>query len=211
VDLGSPLARSARVAAGAITAGLAMQSKFNSLDKSCGDTSGKSSGCSQSEIDSVSWRGTTANILWGLAAAGAVDHRRAVLFRRKTRERRAHGGGHDRIYRDGEVLVLNALSFPTVRLGIPGFCLIAALTAACSFDARRLRASALHAEDGPWNLSPRLIWAPLAATTTRLLHLMRQTPRAKEMTPPKPVEWRRRGAGGAGGATHLPRRRTETS
>jgi hypothetical protein len=43
---------------------------------------------------------------------------------------------------------LNALSFPTVRLGIPGFCLIAALTAACSFDARRLRASALHAEDG---------------------------------------------------------------
>ncbi len=43
---------------------------------------------------------------------------------------------------------MNALSFPTVRLGIPGFCLIAALTAACSFDARRLRASALHAEDG---------------------------------------------------------------
>jgi hypothetical protein len=43
---------------------------------------------------------------------------------------------------------LNALSFPTVSVGIPGFCLIAALTAACSFDARRLRASALHAEDG---------------------------------------------------------------
>ncbi len=43
---------------------------------------------------------------------------------------------------------MKALSFPTVRLGIPGFCLIAALTAACSFDARRLRASALHAEDG---------------------------------------------------------------
>lgn len=43
---------------------------------------------------------------------------------------------------------MGALSFPTLRLGIPGFCLIAALTAACSFDARRLRASALHAEDG---------------------------------------------------------------
>jgi hypothetical protein len=68
----------ALLAAGAITAGLAMQSKFNSLDKSCGDTSGKSSGCSQSEIDSVSWRGTTANILWGLAAAGAVTT--GVLF-----------------------------------------------------------------------------------------------------------------------------------
>jgi len=66
------------VAAGAITAGLAMQSKFTVLDQVCGDTSGKSSGCSQSEIDSVSWRGTTANILWGLAAAGAVTT--GVLF-----------------------------------------------------------------------------------------------------------------------------------
>jgi hypothetical protein len=66
------------LAAGAITAGVAMQSRFDSLDKSCGISSGKSSGCSQSEIDSVSWRGTTANVLWGLAAAGAVTT--GVLF-----------------------------------------------------------------------------------------------------------------------------------
>jgi hypothetical protein len=68
----------ALLAAGAITAGVAMQSRFDSLDKSCGDTSGKNSGCSQSEIDSVSSRQITANILWGLAAAGAVTT--GVLF-----------------------------------------------------------------------------------------------------------------------------------
>jgi hypothetical protein len=55
-----------------------MQSRFNSLDKSCGSSSGKISGCSQGEIDSVSWRGTTANVLWGLTAAGAVTT--GVLF-----------------------------------------------------------------------------------------------------------------------------------
>ena len=66
------------LAAGAITAGVAMQSRFNSLDKSCGSSSGNTSGCSQSQIDSVSWRGTTANVLWGLAAAGAVTS--GVLF-----------------------------------------------------------------------------------------------------------------------------------
>jgi len=66
------------LAAGAITAGVAMQSRFDSLEKSCGISSGKSSGCSRSEIDSVSWRGTTANVLWGLAAAGAVTT--GVLF-----------------------------------------------------------------------------------------------------------------------------------
>ena len=68
----------ALLAAGAITAGLAMQSRFDSLDKSCGDTSGKTSGCSQSGIDSVSSRQITANVLWGLAAAGAVTT--GVLF-----------------------------------------------------------------------------------------------------------------------------------
>ena len=68
----------ALLAAAAITAGVAMQSEFYSLDKSCGDTSGKSSGCSQGEIDSVSSRQITANILWGLAAAGAVTT--GVLF-----------------------------------------------------------------------------------------------------------------------------------
>jgi hypothetical protein len=68
----------ALLAAGAITAGLAMQSRFDSLDKSCGDSSGKISGCSQSEIDSVSSRQITSNVLWGLAAAGAVTT--GVLF-----------------------------------------------------------------------------------------------------------------------------------
>jgi hypothetical protein len=38
---------------------------------------------------------------------------------------------------------LNTLSFSAVRLGIPGLCVIA-LTAACSFDASRLR----HSHDG---------------------------------------------------------------
>ncbi|MGB8299255.1 MAG: PEGA domain-containing protein [Polyangia bacterium] len=66
------------LAVGAVAAGVAMQSRFDSLEKSCGSLSGKTSGCSQSEIDSVSWRGTTANVLWGLAAAGAVTT--GVLF-----------------------------------------------------------------------------------------------------------------------------------
>ena len=68
----------ALLAVGAVAAGVAMQSRFDSLEKSCGSASGKTSGCSQSEIDSVSWRGTTANVLWGLAAAGAVTT--GVLF-----------------------------------------------------------------------------------------------------------------------------------
>ena len=68
----------ALLAVGAITAGVAMQSRFDSLDKSCGSSSGKTSGCSQSDIDSVSWRGTTANILWGLSGAAAVTT--GVLF-----------------------------------------------------------------------------------------------------------------------------------
>jgi len=68
----------ALLAVGAVAAGVAMQSRFDSLEKSCGSSSGKTSGCSQSEIDSVSWRGTTANVLWGLAAAGAVTT--GVLF-----------------------------------------------------------------------------------------------------------------------------------
>jgi hypothetical protein len=66
------------LAAGAITAGMLMQSKFDSLNGSCGSASGKTTGCSQSEIDSVSSRQTMANVFWGLTAAAAVTT--GVLF-----------------------------------------------------------------------------------------------------------------------------------
>jgi hypothetical protein len=60
------------LAVGAITVGLAMQSKFNSLNSSCGRASPTQPQCSQSDVDSVSSRQTVANVFWGLAAAGAV-------------------------------------------------------------------------------------------------------------------------------------------
>jgi hypothetical protein len=66
------------LAAGAITAGVLMQSKFDSLNGSCGSASGKTTGCSQGEIDSVSSRQTMANVFWGLTAAAAVTT--GVLF-----------------------------------------------------------------------------------------------------------------------------------
>jgi cell division septum initiation protein DivIVA len=66
------------LAVGAITAGLSMQSKFNSLNSSCGRASPTQSQCSQSDVDSVSSRQTVANVFWGLAAAGAVTT--GVLF-----------------------------------------------------------------------------------------------------------------------------------
>jgi hypothetical protein len=60
------------LAAVAITAGLSMDSKFNSLNSSCGRASPTQPQCSQSDVDSVSSRQTVANVFWGLAAAGAV-------------------------------------------------------------------------------------------------------------------------------------------
>jgi hypothetical protein len=60
------------LAAGAITAGLAMQSKFNSLNSSCGRASPTQLQCSQSDVDSVSSLKTTANVLWVLTAAAGV-------------------------------------------------------------------------------------------------------------------------------------------
>ncbi len=63
---------------GAITAGLSMQSKFNSLNSSCGRASPAQPQCSQSDVDSVSSRQTVANVFWGLAAAGVVTT--GVLF-----------------------------------------------------------------------------------------------------------------------------------
>jgi len=61
-----------------ITAGTLMDSKFDSLRSSCGAGNPARPGCSQSDIDSVSSRQTTANVFWGLAAAAAVTT--GVLF-----------------------------------------------------------------------------------------------------------------------------------
>ncbi|MGB8298124.1 MAG: PEGA domain-containing protein [Polyangia bacterium] len=66
------------LAAGAITAGALMQSKFDSLRSSCGAGNPARPGCSQSDIDSVSSRRTMANVFWGLTAAGVVTT--GVLF-----------------------------------------------------------------------------------------------------------------------------------
>jgi hypothetical protein len=66
------------LAAGAVTAGVLMQSKFDSLRSSCGAGNLSRPGCSQSDIDSVSSRQTMANVFWGLTAAAAVTT--GVLF-----------------------------------------------------------------------------------------------------------------------------------
>ena len=57
---------------GAIIAGTMMQSKFEDLRNSCGRLSTNRTGCSQSDIDSVTLRKNTANVFWGLTAAAAV-------------------------------------------------------------------------------------------------------------------------------------------
>ncbi len=66
------------LAVGAIAVGLSMQSKFNSLNSSCGRASPTQPQCSQSDVDSVSSLKTKANVLWGLTAAAAVTT--GVLF-----------------------------------------------------------------------------------------------------------------------------------
>ena len=59
--------------------GLAMRSKFDSLNKSCGSESGAvEPNCSQSDVDAVLLRRNLANVSWGLAAAAAVTT--GVLF-----------------------------------------------------------------------------------------------------------------------------------
>jgi hypothetical protein len=63
----------------AVAFGLAMQSKFDSLNKSCGSLSGNDPPtCSQSDVDGVLLRRNLANISWGLAAAAAATA--GVLF-----------------------------------------------------------------------------------------------------------------------------------
>jgi len=66
------------LAAGAITAGVLMQDKFDSLRSSCGAGKPGRPGCPQGDIDSVSSRQTIANVFWGLTAAAAVTT--GVLF-----------------------------------------------------------------------------------------------------------------------------------
>jgi len=62
--------------------GVSMQSKFNSLNKSCGSAApaagGTWTGCDDSEVDSVALRRNLANVSWGLAAATAATA--GVLF-----------------------------------------------------------------------------------------------------------------------------------
>jgi hypothetical protein len=63
----------------ATTAGLAMQSKFEDLKKSCGKAAGSNwTGCSSDETSSLDTRKNIANVFWGLSAAAAVTT--GVLF-----------------------------------------------------------------------------------------------------------------------------------
>jgi hypothetical protein len=66
------------LAAGAITTGVLMKSKFDSLRTSCGAGNPDRPGCTQSDIDSVTSRQTMANVFWALAGAAAVTT--GVLF-----------------------------------------------------------------------------------------------------------------------------------
>jgi hypothetical protein len=60
------------LAGAASITGVWMQSKFDTLRRSCGRASLARAGCSQSDIDSVVSLKDTANVLWGLTAAAAV-------------------------------------------------------------------------------------------------------------------------------------------
>jgi len=67
------------LAGGATAAGLVMQSKFDSLDRRCGRSSGSQyPGCSSSDFATLDAWKNTANVLWGLSAAAAVTA--GVLF-----------------------------------------------------------------------------------------------------------------------------------
>jgi len=63
---------------GAGAAGLAMQSKYDSLNKSCGSGSTSTTGCTDSDISAVTTRRNAANVMWALAGASAVTA--GVLF-----------------------------------------------------------------------------------------------------------------------------------
>jgi hypothetical protein len=58
--------------------GTSMQSKYDTLEKSCGQSSSSQLGCSDSQINSVVTRRNAANVFWGLAGAAVVTT--GVLF-----------------------------------------------------------------------------------------------------------------------------------
>jgi hypothetical protein len=62
----------------AVGLGLSMQSKFDSLNKSCGSLSTSTVPCKESDIDGVILRRNLANVSWGLAAAAAATA--GILF-----------------------------------------------------------------------------------------------------------------------------------
>lgn len=66
------------LAGGAVAFGVSMQSRYDSLNRSCGSASPEYLGCSSNDVSSVTWRRNTANVLWGLSAAAAVSA--GVLF-----------------------------------------------------------------------------------------------------------------------------------
>jgi len=68
------------VALGAAAAivGASMQSRYDSLNQSCGSASQSYPGCSEGDISDVENRRTAANVLWGLTGAAAATT--AVLF-----------------------------------------------------------------------------------------------------------------------------------
>ena len=55
-----------------------MQSKYDSLNKSCGSGSSSLRGCSESDIGAVGTRRNMANVMWALAGASAVTA--GILF-----------------------------------------------------------------------------------------------------------------------------------
>ena len=64
--------------AGAIAAGVLMQSKYDSLNSSCGSASPNQLGCSGSDVSGVTTRRNVANVMWALAGASAVTA--GILF-----------------------------------------------------------------------------------------------------------------------------------
>jgi hypothetical protein len=65
--------------AAATVMSVSMQSKFDSLNNSCGSGSGNPDwGCTESDISSVTSRKNTANVLWALSGAAAVTT--GILF-----------------------------------------------------------------------------------------------------------------------------------
>jgi hypothetical protein len=58
--------------------GRSMQSKYDALEKSCGQSSSSQLGCGDSQVNSVVTRRNAANVFWGLAGAAVVTT--GVLF-----------------------------------------------------------------------------------------------------------------------------------